>query len=68
MYKIRDISRSYGLSDETYESLEDANRAAIFRSAQTGSDVQVIYCPDLEDMQMKAAISGYFAEYFQESE
>lgn len=48
MYKIRDISRSYGLSDETYKSREDANRAAIFRSAQTGSDVQVIHCPDRE--------------------
>lgn len=64
MYKIRDISRGYGLSDETYESLEDANRAAIFRSAQTGSDIQVIHCPDLENMQMKTAISDYFKEYF----
>ena len=64
MYKIRDISRGYGLSDKTYESLEDANRAAIFRSAQTGSDVQVIHCPDLENMQMKTAISDYFADYF----
>ena len=68
MYKIRDISRGYGLSDEIYESLEDANRAAIFRSAQTGSDVQVIYCPDLEDMQMKAAIKDYFEEYFEKAE
>tara|TARA_Y100001937_G_scaffold112696_1_gene160560 strand:- start:53 stop:226 length:174 start_codon:yes stop_codon:yes gene_type:complete len=48
MYKIKDESRSYGLSDETYETLEQAKLAAMLRAAQIGSSVQVIACSDLD--------------------
>lgn len=48
MYKIKDDSRSYGLSDETYETLEQAKLAAMLRAAQIGSKVKVIACSELE--------------------
>jgi predicted RNase H-like nuclease (RuvC/YqgF family) len=48
MYKIKDEARSYGLSDETYETLEQAKLSAILRSAHIGSSVQVIACSDLD--------------------
>lgn len=54
MYKIKDESRSYGLSDETYETLEQAKLAAIFRSAEIGSSVQVIACSHLKQKERGA--------------
>jgi len=48
MYKIKDEARGFGLSDQTYETLEQAKLAAMFRAAQIGSSVQVIACSDLD--------------------
>jgi|TARA_R100001460_G_scaffold16053_1_gene35272 adenylate kinase len=48
MYKIKDEARSFGLSDQIYETLEQAKLAAMLRAAQIGSSVQVIACSDLD--------------------
>jgi hypothetical protein len=41
-YKIRDKSRGYGLSDNTYKTREEAKDAAIMKMASTGGDWEVI--------------------------
>lgn len=40
-YKIADKSRGYGIQDQVYETLEQAKRAAVLRSAYTGDEVVV---------------------------
>jgi hypothetical protein len=40
-YKIADKSRGYGVQDQVYETLEQAKRAAVLRSAYTGDEVVV---------------------------
>ena len=40
-YKIADKSRGYGVQDQVYETLEQAKRAAVLRSAYNGDEVIV---------------------------
>ena len=40
-YKIAAKSRGYGIEDQVYETLEQAKKAAVLRSAYTGDEVVV---------------------------
>ena len=40
-YKIADKSSGYGVQDQVYETLEQAKKAAVLRSAFTGDEVVV---------------------------
>jgi len=40
-YKIADKSSGYGVQDQVYETLEQAKKAAVLRSAYTGDEVVV---------------------------
>ena len=40
-YKIADKSSGYGVQDQVYETLEQAKKAAVLRSAYTGDKVVV---------------------------
>ena len=41
-FKIRDKSRSYGVSDKTYKTREEAEEARLLKMASTGGDWEVI--------------------------
>lgn len=41
-FKIRDKSRGYGVSDETYKTHDEAKKAAVMKAASTGSEWEVI--------------------------
>jgi hypothetical protein len=41
-FKIRDKSRGYGVSDKTYKTREEAQDAAVMKSASSGGDYEVI--------------------------
>ena len=40
-YKIADKTSGYGVQDQVYETLEQAKKAAVLRSAYTGDEVVV---------------------------
>lgn len=54
-FKIRDKSRGYGVSDKTYKTREEAEKARLLKMASTGGDWEIIKEKAMSKSQQQAA-------------